>query len=110
MEMPIRKLSRIIYAENKLLFKDIEDARNTLRYIEGKSGQGNKSKVINTKYFMRTERTMNPYKLPESYQEKRQPFVLPTSCNNISLISDLHIPYHDIDAITIAMKYGWKIR
>ena len=54
------------------------------------------------------ERPRNPYKLPDSYQEKREPFILPKVCNNILLISDLHIPYHDIDAITIALDYGKK--
>ena len=54
------------------------------------------------------ERPKNPYNLPESYQEKREPFILPKVCNNILLISDLHIPYHDIDAITIALDYGKK--
>ena len=44
--------------------------------------------------------------MPQSYQEKREPFKLPLACNNILLISDLHIPYHDIDAITIALSYG----
>jgi predicted phosphodiesterase len=54
------------------------------------------------------ERPKNPYNLPESYQEKREPFILPKVCNNILLISDLHIPYHDIEAITIALDYGKK--
>ena len=52
------------------------------------------------------ERPKNPYNLPESYQEKREPLQLPLTCNNILLISDLHIPYHDIDAVTIALEYG----
>ena len=52
------------------------------------------------------ERPKNPYNLPESYQEKREPLQLPLTCNNILLISDIHIPYHDIDALTIALDYG----
>ena len=55
---------------------------------------------------MPQERPRNPYNLPESHQDKRIPFKLPTACNNILLISDLHIPYHDIDAITLALNYG----
>lgn len=104
-EMPTLKLARILYSENNLLFKDVEDARLSLRYIEGKHGSGNrKFKTI----IQMPERPKNPYNLPESHQEKREPFVLPKVCNNILLISDLHIPYHDIDAITIALDYGKK--
>jgi predicted phosphodiesterase len=50
----------------------------------------------------------NPYKIPESEEKERVPFTLPLACNNILLISDLHIPYHSIDAITAALDYGKK--
>ena len=104
-DMPTLKLARIMYSENNLLFKDIEDTRLFLRYIEGKHGAKNKKfKTI----IPMPERPKNPYNLPESHQEKREPFVLPKVCNNILLISDLHIPYHDIEAITIALDYGKK--
>lgn len=107
-EMPTLKLARIMYRENKLLFKDVEDARTTLRYIEGKHGKDNRVSVKNSKFLMVEERSRNPYNLPESYQEERTPFKLPVACNNILMISDLHIPYHDPNAITIAMDYGRK--
>ena len=102
--MPTLKLARILYAENKLTYKNVEDARFSLRYIENKVGHGRVRKKYKPNEM--PERPKNPYHLPESYQEKRQPFQLPTACNNILLISDLHIPYHDIDAITIALNYG----
>ena len=37
-DMPTRKLARIMYGENNLLFKDFEDARKILGNIEGKRG------------------------------------------------------------------------
>lgn len=107
-EIPTLKLARIMYKENELLFKDIEDARNRLRYIEGKSGDRDRPQVKGTPYFKEGERPKNPYDLPKSYQEKREPFKLPILCNNVLLLSDLHIPYHDIEAITIALDYGVK--
>jgi predicted phosphodiesterase len=101
MEMPTLKLARIMYKKENLAFKDVEDARDALRGIEGKKKQRGYNE---THKF--PERPKNPYNLPESYQEKREPLRLPTTCNNILLISDLHIPYHDIDAVTIALEYG----
>ena len=101
MEMPTLKLARIMYKKENLTFSDVEDARTSLRRIEGKS-KGTNSKVTHSF----PDRPKNPYNLPESHQEKREPLKLPTQCNNILLISDLHIPYHDIDAVTIALKYG----
>jgi len=101
MEMPTLKLARIMFAKERLTFKDVEDCRDVLRGIEGKK-TSRRYKITHPM----SERPKNPYNLPESYQEKREPLRLPLTCNNILLISDLHIPYHDIDAITIALEYG----
>jgi len=107
-DMPTLKLARLVYNANKLTFKDVEDARQRLRYIEGKAGARDRKSVAKTEFFKEEARPLNPYSLPESYQKKREPFKLPLACNNILLISDLHIPYHDINAITIALDYGKK--
>lgn len=108
MGMPTKALARILYKENSLLYKDEEHARKALLYIEGKSGGKKRKCVSKTEFFNPEKRPYNPYSLPESHQEKREPFRLPLSCNNVLMISDLHIPYHDIDAITIALDYGKK--
>jgi predicted phosphodiesterase len=98
-------LARAIYNKNKSLFKDVEDARYTLRYIEGKTGV---SKPKDKTFVIKEHRPKNPFKLPESDSEAKEPFKLPLLCNNILFISDLHIPYHDIPAITAALEYGKK--
>jgi predicted phosphodiesterase len=107
-DMPTLKLARIMYNENTLSFSNVDSARTMLRYIEGKNGERNRknSAVKDSEFLKKEARPYNPYKLPESHQEKREPFKLPLACNNILLISDLHIPYHDIEAITIALSYG----
>jgi predicted phosphodiesterase len=103
-DTPTLTLARKIYKENDKLFKDIEDARVTLRYVRGQKGEANRKitghKNEDLKY------NYNPFKLPESSAEERKPFHLPVGCNNILLISDLHIPYHDVAAVTAAFKYG----
>lgn len=101
-DMPTLKLARIMYEENKLKFSNLESARRTLRYLEGKSGE------IVKGIKKQDNRPLNPYKLPDSSKEEREPFVLPKLNNNILLISDLHIPYHDIQSITIAFDYGME--
>lgn len=108
--MPSLKLARIIYESenNNLLFKNVDYVRSALRYIEGKSGRQHLKSLANKDLLLKEERPKNPYNLPESHSKDRTPLKLPLSCNNILLISDLHIPYHDIDAITIALDYGKK--
>lgn len=92
-----------MYNENKLSFKDLEEARYRLRYIENKVGS---SKRLKNKDINIPDRPKNPYNLPESHKTVREPFILPKACNNILLISDLHIPYHDNEAITLAFQFG----
>jgi len=95
-----------MYAENNLLFTNVEDSRTKLRYIEGKCGKRNLNWLKNKDCVMQKNRPLNPYNLPESYEEQREPYILPVCCDNILLISDLHIPYHNIPAVTIALDYG----
>lgn len=105
-DMPSLKLARIMYAENPVIWISVDNARSALRFIEGKMGNNNKKKLIDKTYIKDEPRSLNPHKIPESHKEDRPPFVLPLACNNILLISDLHIPYHDPAAIEIAVDYG----
>jgi predicted phosphodiesterase len=100
------KLIEIIYNDNKLLFPKLESVRSCLRVIEGKSGTEKRKSIKDKSQFREEPRPYNPYSLPESHEEIRKPFKLPTACNNILVISDLHIPYHNINAITLALDYG----
>lgn len=106
MEMPTRKLARIIYRDNNLLFKNEEDVRFTLRYIEGKSGAHKKKCVINTPFVLNEHRPFNPYKLPESDETKYEPYKL--KCKRLLILSDIHIPFHSISALTATFDYAKK--
>ncbi len=48
----------------------------------------------------------NPLDLPPSQEAHYKPFKLPINHNNILLLSDIHVPYHNIQALTLALKYG----
>jgi predicted phosphodiesterase len=50
----------------------------------------------------------NPLDLPPSQESNYQPYKLPINHNNILIIGDLHIPYHNIPALTLALKYGME--
>lgn len=107
MDMPTLKLARIIYKDHNLLFQDVEAVRSILRGIEGKKGINSLKGDLKVTH-PAPERSRNPYKIPESSATIRDHYVLPKSCNDILLISDLHIPYHDVEAVNIAIDYGVK--
>lgn len=90
-----------------LLFKSPEAIRTSVRYHRGERGGGRTGKVFNKAPLPKTPFTReNPFGLPDSHAEEPKLFKLPTACDNILIISDLHIPYHNIKAVTTALKYG----
>ena len=48
------------------------------------------------------------YTLPESYQDEWLPFHIAKKYRNILILSDIHIPYHDTEALTIAIDWAKK--
>jgi len=99
-EMPSLKLARIIYKDNPLLFTNVDTIRSFLRGLEGK--MQNRVKIFNKM----PERPKNPYNLPESDEAIYQPYVL--NAKRLLVLSDIHIPYHNIDALTCAFDYAKK--
>jgi len=99
-DMPTLKLARIIYKDNPLLFSGVESVRLTLRNIEGKSNNRTKvRKVV-------PDRPRNPYNLPQSDEAVYEPYVI--DAKRLLVLSDIHIPYHSIDALTCAFDYAKK--
>ena len=45
------------------------------------------------------------YELPDSYEESFEHFHLPKHLKNVGVMSDIHIPYHSIEAIEEAINY-----
>ena len=103
-DMPTHKLTRIMYNANKLTFKDMESARFVLRYIEGKAGSSKAKFVKNTPFVKEGVRPLNPYNLPASDETDFKPFIF-SGHKKIGILSDIHVPYHNIPALTAAIQY-----
>lgn len=100
MQMPTLTLARIMYNENVELFTNIDAARSLLRYLEGKSGKEKLKGLVNKNYVMNEKRPKNPWKLPESEEAKYEPYIL--KAKRLAVLSDIHVPYHSVEAITAA--------
>jgi predicted phosphodiesterase len=105
-KMATLKLARILYNENKLLFKDVEDARQRLRYIEGKAGDVNRKSTKGSEFIKEEARPYNPYSLPESDETEYTQFNL--RAERVLCLYDVHIPFHSVSALTAAIEYGKK--
>jgi predicted phosphodiesterase len=97
-------LAKALYKKHSQYFNNLDSVRGMIRMRRGSHG---KSTIAN-KSFIRPKFTQkaNPFEIPESSKQDAKPYILPIANNNILIISDLHIPYHDVEAVTLALKYG----
>jgi len=94
-------LSRKIYKENPTSFKDAENIRTMIRQIVG--SVGNRSSQTKDKSLFQAKRPSH-YELPESYSNDYTPYEIKQS--RVLILSDLHFPYQNNNAITLALDYG----
>lgn len=105
-ETPSLTLAKKIYKENKNLFSSQENVRTIIRVYRGKSGNKNRSGMKNNIHYKQEDGSRNPFNLPDSYADDFTPFILNQS--RTLIISDLHFPYQNNEAITKALQYGLK--
>lgn len=104
-----RTLAEIIYKENRVLFVDEEDARGIIRYYTGASGETKKKSTVAAKSLVEHKTHFsfdNPYGLPPSEAKPFEPYIIPKANNNILFLSDIHLPYQDNKALSLALSYG----
>ncbi len=96
-------LAKKIYKENKELFNTLDSVRSAIRRYRGKNGKVNLDTLRSREFI---NQKPEPPKLPQSEKENKQTYIFPTQCNKILIISDIHAPYHDPEAIELALNYG----
>ena len=96
-------LARKILKEHPLHFSSSESIRSLIRVITGNNGALSKKTIVD-KSLIRPARTSTDYLLPESYSNEYTPFEIKQI--RILIISDLHFPYQDNKAISLALDYG----
>ena len=99
-KLPSMTLAKKIYAENNKQFTDIEAVRSCLRYYRGKKGEKTKSQLASREFLDQDIE----FVMPESYADSFEPYII--SQSKTLIISDLHIPYQDNEAIQKAINYG----
>lgn len=101
--LPSHTLARKIYNENKAVFTSAESVRSSIRYYRRANGEANRMVLRDLRFI-----DYNPYQFPESHSEDWFPFVI-EGVNKIGLLSDIHIPYHDLSAVYCALEYFKKV-
>ena len=101
---PSKTLAKKIYSENGGYFEKFENVYTRVRYYRGQIGKYHRERLNNKEFQkeLKTKVMQNFVSLPTSLSEKRGTFTFPTGCKKLGIIGDLHIPYHDEDAIETA--------
>lgn len=98
---PALTLAKLIVKENPKSHFVLESVRGHIRFLRG----AQKVKPVD-KTFVSKPFSKNPFELPESEAKDFEQKIVPVTCDKILFLSDIHIPYHNIEALTLALKYG----
>jgi predicted phosphodiesterase len=100
-DAPSRTLAKRIAAECKCT---IEQARTTIRRMRGAVGSNHRKKTTDKSLFRPKGKAGQKPQLPPSLAKKWEPFELGTDIT-VGILSDMHVPYHDEQALASAVAH-----
>ena len=107
-ETPSLTLAKKLYKENSGLFISVEHVRRLVRYYRGADGKTSRKQTDRNYPQLADEspRPYNPFQIPEAEQDKPITWKLPHAYRRVLIMSDIHFPYHDVEAIEAAVLYA----
>jgi len=103
-DTPSLTLAKKLFTENPEVYTNEEYARTIIRTIRGKIGAKNKKELADKSLIDTKPRPLNPFALPKSYAKKRKHWDLKGT--KFLMLYDIHIPYQDNEALTLAINEG----
>ncbi len=104
------QIARLLHQDHPLIFGNLEQARTVVRYYRGAIGQRARNKLQTDEFIRPLEEAMalkyNPFGLPDAVSEEWTPVNIPFKKGRGLVIADLHVPYHSVEAITVAVKWA----
>lgn len=111
-DMPKRSLARVLHDDHPDIFGTIDDARSAIRIRTGSSGSRMKKRIGKTwDDFQETRHAVGDNEQwPESiHQMTWTPYEIADLGGIYLIIADLHIPFHDFNALMTTIKFAKKI-
>ena len=108
-ELSTHGVARLLHEKHPKIFPTHEIARSRVRYLRGGSGNEHRKCMTNRKFVRGPQpgpvaQPAVSDALPESAARPAAPFVMATE--RTLVLGDIHLPYHDRDALELALKYG----
>jgi predicted phosphodiesterase len=92
------ELGRYLVRKYPGVFRNVEYARFVVRYWRDRAGEKNRKRKKSI--------SMPKLSVPEPVANDWAPFPLPIDSGFGVILSDLHMPYHDKNAVEIALRYA----
>ena len=112
-DLPSKTVARVMYAENQEAFVTLDAALQAVRRVRGKAGKRLRDvyeRTGDTDHFQPLVESgeVNMPDLPDPIDDLGGNPHIVVESNRTLILADLQIPYHDRDAIELALKYGEK--
>lgn len=101
-DTPSQTLAKMILADRPDFFNSLDTARRYIRALRGNAGETKREMEKDKRFFRSSE---GNYKIKQ-VNIKTEDFIFPHK--KPLILSDIHMPYHEIDAIEISLEYGYK--
>lgn len=102
--VPNLTLARMLYRDNPKVYSHVEHARTLIRGYRGANGET--ARNYKTKAGSLVERLEIPRADPPAWE----PYTLPDGIKRWLILADTHIPYHDEQALAVALEFGIKAK
>lgn len=100
---PSLTLAKILFKDFPDYFKSVGNARKAISYYRGANGKKNSKHLADRRFVKEKGIPGNPFNLPASFERDYSPIAI--QGKKIGVLSDIHIPYHNIPALTCAMEW-----
>jgi predicted phosphodiesterase len=102
-DSPNLTLAKKAFKDEPKLFTCVDHARTMVRLERGATGDRNRS-ITKDKSNFKQLGWQN--ELPESLAVPTKVWRLPKGCKKVLMLFDIHLPFHDKDALQTALEYG----
>ncbi len=101
-----RTLARLLHEKYPHEFETVEKARRCIRYYRGASGAKDRKQIIQTSpETVQPHRTPRTIKIPAGLKQVRRAINIKRPGKYL-VLSDLHVPFHNEQAIEAALRHG----
>jgi len=107
-ELPKQSIARILLNDYPDIFINLENTRGIVRYYTQCNGKKNNEQVKRNNPGFEREKYMYKQPIPPSKSNKWEVFNL--TYKKILILSDIHLPFHDVKALEAALSYGDKYK